>query len=105
MRHSSRLTSDDLSNTNLGDEITTVHGGIESADALVRAPAATARTARQEPETYTSPLLSGFAVSFKNPVYLMVTWSPLTGMAPWPSWRRVLVTPMIAEVARKLRVN
>ena len=54
---------------------------------------------------YTSPLLSGFEVSFKKPLYLMVTVSPFLGIAPLPSWRRVLVTPMIAEVALKLRVE
>lgn len=46
-------------------------------------------------------MLSGLAVFFKKPVYSMVTVSPTLGIAPFPSLRIVLVTPMIAAVDLK----
>jgi hypothetical protein len=42
-------------------------------------------------------------VSFKYPVYSIVTVSPLLGITPVPSRRIVLVTPMIADVRVKVR--
>lgn len=54
--------------------------------------------------THCSPLFPGLEVSFRKPVYSMVTLSPTVGMAPWPCARMVFVTPMIAEVREKFRV-
>jgi hypothetical protein len=54
-------------------------------------------------EAYSVPLLSGLEVSFKKPVYLMVTVSPTLGTGPLPAEIVVFVTPMVALVVEKVR--
>ena len=49
----------------------------------------------EEADTYLSPLLPGLDVSLSQPVYSMMTFWPTLGMAPVPSERTVLVTPIV----------
>jgi hypothetical protein len=96
------LTFDDLTHADLDNEGSSTNGRIESAEQHVNN--CTLRGLIDGRLAYCLPLLSGMVVSFKKPVYSIVTVSPFFGIGPVPSARTVLVTPMIADVREKLRL-
>jgi hypothetical protein len=126
-----KRTLDDLANTDLSDEVATADGGVESVVlcqhsvfspvfhssriqihcslAIHRRSTRSSHEAGDDNEdeeggkTHCSPLLSGLLVSFKKPVYSMVTLSPFSGIGPLPSRRIVFSTPMFAIVVVKVR--